>query len=68
MHGGNSHDRNPGCARPPNIKQALRVLQPIGQVLLCAAAASAFVLARRGAVQKKFLVSSSCVAAAFALR
>src|SRR5215469_6302643 len=30
MHRGNPHDRNPGCARPPNIKQALRFLQPIG--------------------------------------
>ena len=58
MHRGNPHDRNPGCARPPNIKQALRFLQPIGldvgsqqgeldQVVLCAAAANAFVLARQ---------------------
>ena len=30
MHRGNPHDRNPGCARPPNIKQALHFLQPIG--------------------------------------
>ena len=30
MHRGNPHDRNPGSAGPPNIKQALRFLQPIG--------------------------------------
>jgi hypothetical protein len=30
MHRGNPHDRNPGCVRPPDIKQALRFLQPIG--------------------------------------
>ena len=53
-----SHDWNPGCARPPDIKQALRFLQPIGldvgsqqgeldQVVLCAATANAFVLARQ---------------------
>jgi hypothetical protein len=55
MHRGNPHDRNPGCARPPKIKQALRFLQPIGldvgpqqgeldQIVLGAAAANAFVL------------------------
>ena len=30
MHCGDPHDRNPGCARPPSIKQALCFLQPIG--------------------------------------
>src|SRR5215472_8235661 len=58
MHRGNPLDRNPGGARAPNIKQTLRFLQPIGldvgsqqgeldQVVLCAAAANAFVLARQ---------------------
>src|SRR5215471_18086074 len=30
MHGGNPHDRNPRCARPPNFKQGLCFLEPIG--------------------------------------
>jgi hypothetical protein len=58
MHRGNPHDRNPGCARPPNFEQALCFLQPIGldvgsqqgeldQVVLCAATANAFVLVRQ---------------------
>jgi hypothetical protein len=60
MHRGNPHDRNPGCARVPNIKQALRFLQPIGldvgsqqgeldQVVLCTVAANTIVWPASGA-------------------